>query len=148
MRPLVAAACWLIAKKVADDTPPNVLPPVRVAMSVLSSVSAAATEVSCLGTVGRSGTHALVGWGFGAGAGLVSNAAWPFVLTHKAGRVLRSATGGVYYLRCCSFVAGALCGCASKARKVGRRAPAAEGSRRRRGEEFVPRGGSAQEEVL
>ncbi|KAF9873563.1 golgi integral membrane protein [Colletotrichum karsti] len=98
VRPLVVAICWLIAKKVADDTPPNVLPPVRIAMSLLSSVSAAVMEVSCLGMIGHSGMHALVGWGFGTGVGLVSNAVWPFMLTHKAGKVLRSATGGVYYL--------------------------------------------------
>ncbi|KAH0441918.1 golgi integral membrane protein [Colletotrichum camelliae] len=98
LRPLVVAACWLVAKKVADDTPPNVLPPVRIAMSVLASVSASVTEVSCLGMVGHSGMHALAGWGFGTGAGMVSNAAWPFVLAHKAGKVLRSATGGVFYL--------------------------------------------------
>ncbi|KAF4806961.1 Protein BTN1 [Colletotrichum siamense] len=97
-RPLVVAACWLVAKKVADDTPPNVLPPVRIAMSVLASVSASVMEVSCLGMVGHSGVHALAGWGFGTGAGMVSNAVWPFVLAHKAGKVLRSATGGVFYL--------------------------------------------------
>ncbi|KAF6815598.1 golgi integral membrane protein [Colletotrichum sojae] len=100
LRPLLAAAVWVIAKKVADDTPPNVLPPIRVAMSLLAAASSAAMEVSCLGMVGRPGAHphALLGWGFGTGAGMVGNAVWPFVLAHKAGRVLRSATGAVYYL--------------------------------------------------
>ncbi|KAL0939500.1 golgi integral membrane protein [Colletotrichum truncatum] len=98
IRPLIVAVCWLVAKKVADDTPPNVMPPIRIAISVLASVLAAVMEVSCLGMIGHSGTRALTGWGFGTGAGLVVNAVWPFVLTRRAGKVLRSATGSAYYL--------------------------------------------------
>ncbi|OBR16030.1 Protein BTN [Colletotrichum higginsianum IMI 349063] len=98
IRPLVAAACWFVAKRIADDAPPNVLPPVRVAATVLASVASAATEVSCLGMAAHAGRPALAGWGFGTAAGLLENAVWPFLLTYGAGRVLRSATGYVYYL--------------------------------------------------
>ncbi|GKT82736.1 golgi integral membrane protein [Colletotrichum tofieldiae] len=97
-RPLVVAVCWFIAKRVADDTPPNVRPPVRIATTVLASVASAATEVSCLGMIGRAGAPALTGWGFGTGAGLLENAVWPFLLMYGAGRVLRSATGYMYHL--------------------------------------------------
>ncbi|TDZ37974.1 Protein BTN1 [Colletotrichum trifolii] len=67
-------------------------------MSVFASVSAAVTEVSCLGMIGHSGPQAVVGWGFGTGAGMLCNAVWPYVLTHRVGRLLRSATGGIYHL--------------------------------------------------
>ncbi|EFQ31759.1 hypothetical protein CGRA01v4_04790 [Colletotrichum graminicola] len=98
IRPLVVAACWLLAKRIADDTPPNVMPPVRIFTTVLASVASATTEVFCLGMVGRAGAPALVGWGFGTGAGLLQNAVWPFLLTYGAGKVLRSATGYIYHL--------------------------------------------------
>ncbi|KAK1580197.1 batten's disease protein Cln3 [Colletotrichum navitas] len=98
IRPLVVAACWLLAKRIADDTPPNVMPPVRIFTTVLASVASAATEVSCLEMVGHAGAPALVGWGFGTGAGLLQNAVWPFLLTYSAGKVLRSATGYVNHL--------------------------------------------------
>ncbi|KAK1982213.1 batten's disease protein Cln3 [Colletotrichum cereale] len=98
VRPLVVAACWLLAKRVADDTPPNVLPPARIATTVLASVASAATEVCCLGMVGHAGAPALAGWGFGTGAGLLQNAVWPFLLTYGAGEALRSATAYVYHL--------------------------------------------------
>lgn len=98
VRPLVAAACWLIAKRLADDTPPNVLPPVRIANTVLASFASAALEVSCLGMVGSAGMPGLAGWGFGTGAGLLENAVWPFLVTYGAGRLLRSATGYIYHL--------------------------------------------------
>ncbi|KAK2034310.1 hypothetical protein LX32DRAFT_419236 [Colletotrichum zoysiae] len=98
IRPLVVAACWLLAKRIADDTPPNVMPPVRIVTTVLASVTSAATEVSCLHMVGRAGAPALVGWGFGTGAGLLLNAVWPFLLTYGAGKVLRSATRYIYHL--------------------------------------------------
>ncbi|KAK2038650.1 hypothetical protein LZ31DRAFT_559378 [Colletotrichum somersetense] len=98
IRPLVVAACWLLAKRIADDTPPNVMPPVRIVTTVLASVASAATEVSCLQMVGRAGAPALVGWGFGTGAGLLLNVVWPFLLTYGASKVLRSATRYTYHL--------------------------------------------------
>ncbi|KZL72136.1 golgi integral membrane protein [Colletotrichum incanum] len=98
VRPLIVAVGWFIAKRIADDTPPNVLPPVRIVTTVLASVASAATEVSCLGMIGHAGAPALAGWGFGTGAGLLENAVWPFLLTYGAGKVLRSATGYMYYL--------------------------------------------------
>ncbi|OLN94176.1 Protein BTN1-like protein 1 [Colletotrichum chlorophyti] len=104
VRPLAVAACWFIAKNVADATPPNVPPPARIATSVLASVASAATEVSCLGTIGQAGLPGLAGWGIGTGAGLLENAVWPFFLTYGTGKVLRSGTGYVYYLVALSLV--------------------------------------------
>ncbi|GKT48479.1 protein BTN1 [Colletotrichum spaethianum] len=98
IRPLVVAVCWFIVKRIVDDTPPNVLPPVRIVNAVIASVASTATEVSCLGMIGHAGAPALAGWGFGTGAGLLENAVWPFLLTYGAGKVLRSATGYIYYL--------------------------------------------------
>ncbi|KAK1971754.1 hypothetical protein LY78DRAFT_676590 [Colletotrichum sublineola] len=98
IRPLVVGACWLLAKRIADDTPPNILPPVRIFTTVLASVASVVMEVSCLGMVGCAGAPALVGWGFGTGAGLLQNALWPFLLTYGARKALRSAIGYIYHL--------------------------------------------------
>ncbi|KAI3545936.1 hypothetical protein CABS02_09142 [Colletotrichum abscissum] len=96
-RPLLIAAVWVILKRIADDTPPNVPPPIRIATTVIASIAAAVTEVSCLGMIGQAGLPGLAGWGFGSGAGVLENAVWPFLLTYGAGKLLRSATTYVYY---------------------------------------------------
>ncbi|TDZ29952.1 hypothetical protein C8035_v003720 [Colletotrichum spinosum] len=64
-------------------------------MSVLASVSAAVTEVSCLGMIGHSGPQAVVGWGFGTGAGMLCNAVWPYVLHIASGRAKFEVLGGL-----------------------------------------------------
>ncbi|KAK1658823.1 batten's disease protein Cln3 [Colletotrichum godetiae] len=97
IRPLLVAVVWVILKRIADDTPPNVPPPIRIATTIIASAASAAMEVSCLGTLGQAGLPGLAGWGFGTGAGSLENAAWPFLLTYGAGKLLRSATTYIYY---------------------------------------------------
>ncbi|OHF04427.1 hypothetical protein CORC01_00279 [Colletotrichum orchidophilum] len=97
IRPLLVAVVWIIIKRIADDTPPNVPPPLRIATTIIASTASAAMEISCLEMIGHAGLPGLTGWGFGTGAGLLENAVWPFLLTYNAGKLLRSATTYVYY---------------------------------------------------
>ncbi|EXF74889.1 hypothetical protein CFIO01_04217 [Colletotrichum fioriniae PJ7] len=97
IRPLLIAVVWVILKRIADDTPPNVPPQIRIATTVVASAASAAMEVSCLGMIGQAGLPGLAGWGFGTGAGVLENAVWLFLLTYGAGKLLRSATTYVYY---------------------------------------------------
>ncbi|KAF4774774.1 hypothetical protein HER10_EVM0003233 [Colletotrichum scovillei] len=97
IRPLLIAVVWVILKRIADDTPPNVPPPIRIATTAVASTVSAVMEVSCLGMIRHAGLPGLAGWGFGTGAGMLENAVWPFLLTYGAGKLLRSATTYVYY---------------------------------------------------
>lgn len=105
IRPLLVAAVWVVLKRIADDTPPNVPPPIRVATTMIASIASATMEVSCLGMIGRAGLPGLAGWGFGTGAGVLENAVWPILLTYGAGKLLRSATTYVYYAAALFLVA-------------------------------------------
>ncbi|KAK1638906.1 batten's disease protein Cln3 [Colletotrichum phormii] len=97
IRPLLVAVVWVILKRIADDTPPNVPPPTRIATTMIASAASAAMEVSSIGMIGHAGLPGLAGWGFGTGAGSLENAIWPFMLTYGAGKLLRSATTYIYY---------------------------------------------------
>ncbi|KAH0421242.1 hypothetical protein CcaCcLH18_13545 [Colletotrichum camelliae] len=105
VRFLLIAATWLIVKLVVSDTPPNVLPPVRIFTTILAAVSSAATEICCLDLIQQHGRIGLIGWAVGTSLGHMVNATWPLVLTSYAGMTLREGTGYMYHLVAIIFLA-------------------------------------------
>lgn len=106
--PSFLAALFALTAFITASTPPNVPPPVRVAMTTLASAGAAAAEVFFLGRVrryGGNGGPGLVGWGIGTGLGDVVCAVLPLALTVRLGLVLRDAVRSVYYLAALMLVA-------------------------------------------
>lgn len=98
MRPLSAAACWILVAALTKAAPPNVAPPLRVLTSMLASSSAAAMDVSFLGMTRYYGRAGLAGWGAGVGAGALFCAVLPFVLTVWMEAFLRSFIDCIYAL--------------------------------------------------
>ncbi|OBR06566.1 Protein BTN [Colletotrichum higginsianum IMI 349063] len=97
-RLVLLAGLWLLVKVVVSATPPNVLPPVRVLMTLLAASSSAATELCCLDSVRRYGRLGLIAWAAGTSLGQMANATWPLVLTSSMGMTLREGTGYMYPL--------------------------------------------------
>ncbi|OHF03795.1 hypothetical protein CORC01_00657 [Colletotrichum orchidophilum] len=98
VRLVLLAGLWVLIKVVVSATPPNVLPPVRVLMTLLAASSSAATELCCLDLVRRYGRLGLVAWASGTSLGQMANATWPLVLTSSMGMTLRDGTGYMYPL--------------------------------------------------
>ncbi|KAK1974538.1 batten's disease protein Cln3 [Colletotrichum cereale] len=98
VRPVLLAGLWLLVKVVVSATPPNVLPPVRVLMTLLAACTSAATELCCLDLIRRYGRLGLVAWAIGTSLGQMANATWPLVLTSSMRMTLREGTGYMYQL--------------------------------------------------
>ncbi|KAL0930527.1 uncharacterized protein CTRU02_214602 [Colletotrichum truncatum] len=95
-RPVLLAGSWILVKTVVSATPPNVLPSVRVLMTILAACSSAATELCVLDLVRSYGRLGLIAWAVGTSLGQLANAMWPILLTSSKGMTLREGTGYMY----------------------------------------------------
>ncbi|KAK1566156.1 uncharacterized protein LY79DRAFT_584976 [Colletotrichum navitas] len=94
----LVTGAWTVVKTVVSATPPNVLPPVRVVMTLLAASSSAATEILCLDLIRGYGRLGLIAWAAGTSLGQMANAIWPLVLTSFMGMTVREGTEYMYRL--------------------------------------------------
>ncbi|KAK1958861.1 hypothetical protein LY78DRAFT_646930 [Colletotrichum sublineola] len=95
---VLITGAWILVNTVVSATPPNVLPPVRVLMTLLAACSSAATELCCLDLIRDYGRLGLIAWAAGTSLGQMANATWPLVLTSFMGKTVREGTGYMYQL--------------------------------------------------
>uniref|UniRef100_A0A8H7NK13 Protein BTN n=1 Tax=Bionectria ochroleuca TaxID=29856 RepID=A0A8H7NK13_BIOOC len=97
-RPLLICFGWIGSAVIAEATPPNVDPRLRILCVVLASIQAAGGDVTWLGNLRHYGKPGLVGWGIGSGAGSAVSAVLPYFITVTRKMFLRDAVGYIVYL--------------------------------------------------
>lgn len=97
VRPAIFSVNWIFTTILSILNPPNVPPPLRIAMCVLAAATWSATEVSYLGRLHQYGPTALNGWGIGTGLARIACAVWPYLWTVKSSHTLRDATPFALY---------------------------------------------------